>query len=160
MGSDTLVNVEGLRGSRFNDTLTGDSNPLNFIWGGAGDDAISSEAISSEMYGNGGNDTLTGSGSDLLRGGPGDDYLEGGDLNNNDLYGDAGNDTLVGGSADDYIYGATYYPTVNPGSDTVYAKGGADHIEVYDGVGDDYVDAGAGVDFCGSDVGDVILNCP
>ncbi|MCF1710655.1 hypothetical protein L0V05_17745 [Tabrizicola sp. J26] len=60
-GSDTLLNIENLNGSSYNDTLTGnaDANRLN---GGAG------------------NDTLNGgAGNDSLSGGAGTDFLFGGD---------------------------------------------------------------------------------
>ncbi|GAB6142468.1 hypothetical protein JCM14076_31980 [Methylosoma difficile] len=49
-GTDTLVNIDNLIGSTFNDTLTGDAN-ANKIDGGLGNDLIS---------GGGGNDTLSG----------------------------------------------------------------------------------------------------
>jgi Ca2+-binding RTX toxin-like protein len=64
---DTLVNIEAVTGSAFNDTLTGD-NGANVLDGGAGDDALT---------GNNGNDVIDG--------GAGIDSL----------FGDAGNDTLV-----------------------------------------------------------------
>ncbi|PZQ20030.1 MAG: hypothetical protein DI569_16675, partial [Sphingopyxis macrogoltabida] len=72
IGSDTefLSNVEGLIGSGFADTLTGDSN-ANRIEGGAGNDTIA---------GGGGSDTLAGGeGDDRIEGGTGDDMIDGGD---------------------------------------------------------------------------------
>jgi Ca2+-binding RTX toxin-like protein len=59
-GNDTLINIENINGSAFNDTLTGD----------AGDNSLS---------GNDGNDTLLGGdGRDYLKGGAGVDYYDGG----------------------------------------------------------------------------------
>ncbi|CUV65016.1 putative Serralysin [Sulfurovum sp. enrichment culture clone C5] len=56
-GSDTITNFENLTGSKYNDTLNGDSNS-NIILGGAGNDTIN---------GNGGNDTLDGgAGNDIF----------------------------------------------------------------------------------------------
>jgi len=65
-GSDTLVNIENIRGSDFTDTLTGDSNQ-------------------NLLEGLGGRDTLDGgAGSDTLDGGAAADSLKGG--NGNDTY--------------------------------------------------------------------------
>ena len=47
-GKDTLVSIENLYGSPYNDVLTGDAHD-NMIVGGAGNDTL---------YGGGGNDTL------------------------------------------------------------------------------------------------------
>ena len=68
-GNDTLVSIENITGSAFNDTLYGNSS-ANTIDGGAGDDGL---------YGFGGNDALLGgNGNDFLRGGNGDDTINGG----------------------------------------------------------------------------------
>jgi Ca2+-binding RTX toxin-like protein len=58
-GIDTLVAIENMSGSAFNDTLTGDGN-ANEIHGGSGDDVL-----------------IGGGGNDLLEGGEGDDTLDG-----------------------------------------------------------------------------------
>ncbi len=60
MGSDTLISIEQLDGSNFNDTLTGDSNS-NYLFGENGDDSLSG-----------------GDGNDSLNGGPGNDVIDGG----------------------------------------------------------------------------------
>lgn len=61
---DTLVNIEGVVGSAFGDTLTGDDS-ANDILGAGGDDVI---------YGGAGKDNLRGeAGNDTLRGGTGVD---------------------------------------------------------------------------------------
>ncbi len=68
-GNDVLQEIEGVVGSPFADTITGD--------GGV-----------NRLYGQNGSDRLVGLGmDDRLSGGPGNDYLDGG----------AGNDTLRGG---------------------------------------------------------------
>lgn len=80
-GFDDLVGIESIRGSFYNDTLTGDGS-ANFIFGWAGDDVIS---------GLGGNDALSGGdGNDSLSGGDGNDQFHGG--NGTDTC-DGGNDT-------------------------------------------------------------------
>ncbi len=52
-GNDTLINIENLRGSAFDDHLTGDSNFFtdNVLEGGAGDDTLDG--------GGGGKDTVS-----------------------------------------------------------------------------------------------------
>ncbi|WP_181699667.1 cadherin domain-containing protein, partial [Chthonobacter albigriseus] len=91
---DTLISIEGLSGSAFNDVLTGDTGN-NVIFGVAGNDTLD---------GGSGNDTVDGgSGADSMRGGAGDDSLIGG----------AGNDTLDGGIGNDVISGGTETDTVS-----------------------------------------------
>jgi Ca2+-binding RTX toxin-like protein len=96
---------------------------LKFL-SGAGNDVISvdpnltqgNNTLSYTIYGNGGNDSITGGnayissfgnafgGSDLLVGGVGNDTISG--LGGADeLQGDAGNDSLIGGAGDDSLYG-------------------------------------------------------
>jgi Ca2+-binding RTX toxin-like protein len=65
-GTDTLLNIEHLIGSKFNDTLSGNAAD-NLLQGGAGNDSLS---------GGGGNDTLVaGAGSDMVIGGSGNDVF-------------------------------------------------------------------------------------
>ncbi|WP_425928557.1 retention module-containing protein [Pseudomonas sp. NyZ201] len=66
-GLDTLVSIENLVGSDYNDTLTGDGN-ANVLRGGLGNDVLS---------GGGGDDLLIGGrGDDTLTGGPGADTFQ------------------------------------------------------------------------------------
>ena len=79
--------------------LKGD-NSSNFIIGGAGD---------SELFGNGGNDTLKSdleelAGNDKLFGGEGNDLLLGGG-GNDLLFGELGRDVLLGESGSDFLSG-------------------------------------------------------
>ena len=68
-GSDTLSSIEDVRGSRFDDLITGDSND-NYLDARMGDDII---------YGGAGQDRIRGrDGNDVLAGGEHDDTLEGG----------------------------------------------------------------------------------
>jgi Ca2+-binding RTX toxin-like protein len=83
-GNDTLVNIEDVTGSGFNDTLSGN-------------------AASNTLSGNNGNDVLNGNdGNDVLNGEAGNDTLNGGAGNDN-LYGGAGTDTFNGGSGVDKV---------------------------------------------------------
>jgi Ca2+-binding RTX toxin-like protein len=99
---DSYFDIENLYGSKFNDTLSGDSGE-NEIHGAAGNDVIS---------GNSGNDLLLGeSGDDLINGGEGNDVIVGG----------VGKDTMLGGDGSDkFVF---YSP--NDGGDTIldYSRG-------------------------------------
>ncbi len=93
-GTDTLLAIEGLSGSRdFGDRLTGNDG-RNRLDGLGGDDTLDGGA---------GNDTLAGSGgNDSLQGGLGDDELRA-DGGNDTVDGGAGADTVVlGGALADY----------------------------------------------------------
>ncbi|MEZ0231973.1 MAG: beta strand repeat-containing protein [Methylophilaceae bacterium] len=69
-GSDTLIDIENLQGTAYNDTLTG-NNDANALSGEIGNDFLT---------GLDGNDTLIGgTGNDTLIGGVGADSLDGGD---------------------------------------------------------------------------------
>jgi hypothetical protein len=84
-GSDTLVGIESLIGSRYDDVLGGsDAN--------------------NTLQGNTGKDTLSGlKGADKLTGGPNKDIVHGGD----------GNDSVVGSGSEDDLYGEKGDDTVN-----------------------------------------------
>jgi Ca2+-binding RTX toxin-like protein len=166
-GIDTLVSIENLTGSNFDDSLTGDGGN-NFLAGGAGNDTL-----------------IGGDGNDTLRGGPGDDLLDGGNggrdfasfsdatsgvtvslaiagpqavggglgndtlVNiecltgspfNDTLIGDANDNVFRGGAGDDYIDGGG-------GNDTVDYLGAVSGVTVHLGVSDpQYVGGGMGFD--------------
>jgi Ca2+-binding RTX toxin-like protein len=83
-GTDTLINIEQVRGSIFGDTLTGNGE-ANELDGDDGNDTLT---------GGGGNDTLIGGGgNDLLNGGAGDDFLLPG-LGIDEVNGGSGVDTV------------------------------------------------------------------
>ena len=83
-GTDTLSNIEGARGSEFNDIMTGDGN-------------------SNQLVGNGGDDVINGAGGDdILIGDSGDPW---GGVFGPGLTSGFGNDTLNGGAGDDTLDG-------------------------------------------------------
>lgn len=89
-GIDTIVNVENVSGSLYDDALTGNA-VANLLFGWTGNDTLS---------GMGGNDTLDGfAGADVLFGGAGSDVLYGGvtglATESDALTGGAGADTFV-----------------------------------------------------------------
>lgn len=83
---DTFVNVNGVQGSVFADTLNGNAN-ANWILADSGNDTVDGGAGNDTVYG--------GDGDDMLVGGAGDDYLIAG-IGNNVLRGGAGADKLDG----------------------------------------------------------------
>ncbi len=119
-GADTLISVDRVTGSSFNDTLTGD-NTRNTLDGGMGDDHL-----------------IGAGGSDILNGCEGDDMLDGG-LNGDTLSGGAGNDVILGGFGDDIIDGGE-------GVDTVDYSGFGGNITVNLNVGSPQTSGGGGVD--------------
>lgn len=86
--AETFTSIEGVRGTRFADALTG-SSESNSLSGGDGSD---------RLYGLGGNDTLSGgAGADVLDGGEGNDSVT--------IYGDTFGATLTTGARIDLTLG-------------------------------------------------------
>lgn len=158
---DTLLNIQNIIGSVYDDIILWDNNANN-IDGGAGND---------KLYGMGGNDTLNGGiGDDILIGGAGADILIGGGGLNIASYetstsaitidmatpsswtGDAFGDTfdgirgITGSAYDDTIKMDDAANTLNGGNgnDTLYGMGGNDILN--GGNGDDLLIGGAGQD--------------
>lgn len=128
-GGDTLVSVERVDGTNYNDSITG-SNSDNRLRGLGGDDMLNGLLGDDRLDGNAGNDSLYGGGgNDALFGGGGNDMLYGGDdgdrLNggngNDALYGEAGNDILRGGNGNDALDGGL-------GDDKLFGDAGNDML--------------------------------
>lgn len=149
---DTLVGVESLVGSNFNDILEGDglNNRLN---GGAGADTL---------RGMGGNDTfLTGGGYDNVDGGAGSDTISYDDSwdyvwvnlkTGVNQYGAASRDTyvsvenVIGSAYGDKLTGDDLANKITggAGNDTLSGNGGNDYF--YEGLGNDTMTGGTGAD--------------
>ncbi|MCI2395746.1 hypothetical protein [Aliiroseovarius sediminis] len=130
---DTLISIENINGSSFDDTIIGDEN-VNIIRGLAGDDLIRGGGGDDRLLGDAGNDTLFGGdGNDGLIGGAGDDWISG-ERGNDKLSGGDGNDRLVGGPGHDVIWGGN-------GHDQFIDSGGNDRY--LGGTGWDTVDYSA-----------------
>ena len=109
---DQLSSIEGVSGSVYGDSLTGDAGE-NFLEGERGADTLS---------GAGGDDTLAGdSGTDWLSGGAGADSLFGG-IDSDTLMGGTEADWLAGGGGDDQLGGGA-------GADTLAGGIGADTLD-------------------------------
>jgi Ca2+-binding RTX toxin-like protein len=73
LGVDTLINIEDLIASNFNDTIFGDSQN-NKIYGAGGNDTINGGVGNDSLYGGGGNDVFQlSAGTDFFDGGAGID---------------------------------------------------------------------------------------
>ncbi len=169
-GTDTLLSIENVTGSAFDDSVLGD-NQANILAGLAGHDLL---------RGRDGNDTLKGGdGDDFLNGGIGDDVLDGGNGLDRAAYstgatagvtvdltivgvaqntgsqgmdtlfsvehvsGTRFNDVLTGNAGDNWIWGGSDTSGVT-GNDILSGGGGSDLIEV--GTGDHSLNGGTGTD--------------
>ena len=130
VANTALIQTFGLGG---NDTLSlsevNGALPRANLFGGTGNDVLTSGSGNDQLFGESGNDTLLGKGGfDLLFGGSENDTLTGGDADDQ-AFGQAGNDRMIW----------------NPGDDTDLNEGGADTdtVEVNGGNGTEYFTATA-----------------
>jgi Ca2+-binding RTX toxin-like protein len=106
---DTLTSIENLAGSKFDDTLSGNSG-VNVINGGGGNDTVAGAGGNDNLYGGNGADQVDGGDEwDTLQGEAGDDHLIGG-ASGDILRGGDGADHLTGGA--DYDVGSYWDSTV------------------------------------------------
>lgn len=171
---DTVVSVENLTGSNFEDRLTG-SDDANTLDGGARDDVLSGAGGDDRLIGGTGQDRLNGgagndlieggSGSNTLNGGAGDDTLFGGDVpdvisghgGDDTLFGGSGVDTLSGGSGDDTLIGGNLSDTLDGGAGVDDLSGQSGNDRLIGRGGDDVLTGGGGNDVLLGDAGDDIL---
>ena len=106
--TDTFTSIENLRGSDFNDFLTGDAKG-NTLSGGA---------LTDTLYGLDGNDTLNGGlNDDILHGDAGDDTVNG-DEGDDTLISGTGSDTFNGGAGDDLLDYSGYHQGITANLNT------------------------------------------
>ncbi len=144
---DTISSIENITGSRYNDSLIGNSS-ANLIWGFLGNDIIDAGTGDDYIY--------AGLGSDIIDGGVGNDTIDyfhatgavsvdlvtgqategGGDIDTltgiESILGSAYADTISGDSANNSIYGSQ-------SNDTLSGRGGSDTYMFYRGDGQDTV---------------------
>jgi len=145
-GNDTfLVNPGVLAGATIyggagNDNLAYSGSGFATLYGGSGDDTLilGAGVSGGTVYGGDGNDTITAeitsgvgvslygeAGNDIMTGGSGSDYLSGGD-GNDTLKGRGGADTIVGGAGNDTLI--EYLSTLGHGA-TFDGGTGTDQIK-------------------------------
>ncbi len=109
--TDTFTSIEsfnGFKGTEYNDVIFGGTESEYYYYGG--------------LKGGSGNDTISGNaGSDDIYGEDGNDVLNGG-ADNDEIYGGSGNDSLNGDAGDDYF-------TNEDGNDTINGGSGIDRYE-------------------------------
>ncbi len=115
-GTDVVKNVEGVQGSRFNDSITGDAGDNRFnsfggndtYFGGAGNDLVNYQFATTGMQVNLSTGTASGYTADSLtdiesvRGSEYNDSIVGSSANNT-IVGGLGSDTINGGAGNDTI---------------------------------------------------------
>ena len=160
-GMDTLVDIENLVGSAYNDTLHGTRNGVSKLSGGAGNDTLIAQGAQTTLEGDEGNDLLiSGVGNDHLDGGEGVDTASyrnsnrgvtvslqqttqsnayGTDtlVNIENLEGSSFSDSLTGNIGSNHISGGL-------GNDVLYGYNGSDTL--VGGAGNDVINGGAGID--------------
>ena len=151
---DTLVDIEDIIGSSYDDTLTG-NNRANWLVGGPGADRLD---------GGEGDDWLEGgTGSDRLNGGAGEDivlYWSSDEAVIVDLKdgtgegGEAEGDTLID---IEYIVGSSYDDALTGNDSTNLLEGGAGADRLDGGEGDDLLEGGAGADRLNGGAGEDIV---
>lgn len=144
-------------GGQGNDTITtGDDADL--IYGGFGNDSINGGFDDDTISGNQGNDTIIGGeGSDDIYAGQGNDLVYGGlgptfpDSINipdtaGDLVPDNGRDDIFGGMGNDTIFGLDDDDTIDGGQGNDLIDGGVDDDLIRGNVGNDTITGGQGID--------------
>lgn len=140
---DSYVSIEGLIGSAFGDTLTGNAM-TNELYGGGGKDIMNGFKGDDFLYGGDGNDFMTGGlGADFLDGGNGNDIARYNGSSSGvtiDLVAGTG----MGGSAQgdtliniEHLFGSNHADTL---------LGDAGNNRLFGHNGDDFISGGAGID--------------
>ncbi|QIZ79701.1 calcium-binding protein [Thalassovita gelatinovora] len=151
-GEGNVVHGESGDDEIISTATTQSDDAIERLYGGNGDDTITSAMEEARLYGGFGDDEISGAASSSISGGEGDDVLTvttegtGTDIGVTQIRGDQGNDTITGSATDDEILDHQA-GTVAVGAfddDIVMAEAGAD-ILVHQ-FGDDSYSGGAGDD--------------
>ena len=145
-----LLTVYGGSG---NDDIS--TSPAASVFGGSGNDAISTGNGADFVSGESGNDSiivhggtdivLAGSGDDFVSGGDGSDTLVGGE-DDDEMDGGNGNDTLFGNEGDDVLRGSADADTLHGDEGNDNLNGGSQADTLYGDEGNDLLVGGSGVD--------------
>ena len=149
--TDTLVSIENLTGSNYNDVLSGDAGN-NVLRGGTGNDVLNGGLGDDSLIGGNGNDTA--SYADALAavtvnltagtatGAAGNDTLS--SIEN--VTGGAGGDTLTGSSGANTLDGGAGDDLLSGGGGADLLIGGLGNDTLNGGAGNDTLDGGDGID--------------
>ncbi|WP_276309813.1 Ig-like domain-containing protein [Limnohabitans planktonicus] len=178
---DSLVGVENLLGSKFNDTLIGDA-ANNLLMGGTGNDYLWGRAGADTLQGGAGDDTLASSGGALLVGGDGSDWVNyaqvavgvsidltagrasvgaATDLISQveNAQGSTRSDRIVGDAQDNILVGGLGNDTIlgGLGNDTIYTLGSDSTSLIDGGLGNDFMNISAAGVITAGDGNDTIV---
>lgn len=155
--TDPANDLDTVYGGTGNDSIT-TGDDADFVSGGWGNDRLDGGFDNDTLDGNQGNDSIIGAeGADLIDGGYGDDLVYGGygpgvpdAVNIRDDQGDLrpqnGNDSIRGGIGNDTIFGMDDDDTIDGGQDNDLIDGGIDEDLITGGTGNDTIIGGQGVD--------------
>ncbi|WP_105169083.1 calcium-binding protein [Pseudoalteromonas sp. T1lg23B] len=154
-GAKDIAVMQYIYGGNGDDTITTGSQQ-DRVYGGAGDDTIFGSGGNDTLFGEDGNDVIYGGyGNDQIMGGNGHDQLFGdhnddvisGDNGGDLLMGGQGRDLLIGGNDNDYLGGGCRLANANNGY--IYEQSGCNS----DNDGDDILNGGSGDDVLSGDKG-------
>lgn len=127
---------------------------------GDGNDVIQAAAnvkVNMDVYGGAGDDTITtGKGSDRIDGGLGNDNIKSG-AGRDDVFGNAGDDVIDAGSGHDVVYGGDGNDTLRGGKGRDTLEGGAGNDILEGGTGNDVLSGGLGDDTLRGDKGNDVI---
>jgi Calpain family cysteine protease/RTX calcium-binding nonapeptide repeat (4 copies) len=171
-----ITRVDVLAGAGSDKVTSTVSIPIR-VYGGDGNDSVTSGVGNDTFYGQagddygdlgGGDDYFSGyTGNDFAYGWDGDDRLYGGDDNdtlygergNDSVRGDDGNDSLHGGYGDDTLEGGNDRDTLSGSYDQDILRGDSGDDALYGDAGRDSLYGGAGADLLsGGDNNDVLVS--
>lgn len=131
------------------------TDTITEIHGDGGANTINGSGADEDIYGHGGDDTINGnSGEDYIYGGEGDDDIFGGDGDDwllgdggeDEIFGGDGRDRILGGSGSDELFGDADHDTLYGGSNADDLYGGEGNDSLYGGSGNDNLFGGLGDD--------------
>jgi len=153
-GIDSLTRVEGIIGSLFGDTLTGNAE-VNHIFAGNGNDVVRGGAGNDLIYGEAGNDTLAGdAGNDLIEGGAGSgdtvDYSQAAAAVTVNLVSQVAQNTVGAGTDTihgvENVTGSAFNDLITGNEFDNIVTAGAGNDTIVGGLGNDTLNGGAGID--------------
>lgn len=139
-GNDTLINIEGVFGSNFDDYLSGDIGDNIFQGSDGNDTLVGGAGLDSVIYSKDSSVTVnlavgtsTGEGEDTL-------------ISIEDVIGSNYSDTLIGNTENNRLWGGNGDDNLWGGTGNDYLSGDADKDQLAGGAGNDTLDGGEGVD--------------